>query len=386
MATQMTLFPLVGQREIWRRWQRLLTSGRLGHAHLLTGPAGIGKDSLAYRIAAAVNCEAPDSLKRPCGECPSCHRMRTLEHQAVIQIFALPRKTASKTDPMDGMKEGEIDSISRELARKAEWPYHRLNIEDANDIRIASIRKLRKDIYLGGNPGEMKVVIILRAHRMNDEAANALLKILEEPPDHTLFLLTTEYPDRLPDTIRSRCQVHAIPSLPWVTIRDFLVREQQVGPSDAELAARLSQGSVELARQYSGEITSEWLALLKAIVAALCHESYAKLYEQVEIIGDKERFDDASRQEFLSLMILFFRDLALAEEGIVTSVWKGEIQDLTATYPNLDAAGAVEHIETCKDALRRKVYLPLALTSLFLRLRARLHGVDTASLMEAVYS
>ncbi len=383
MVETLGLFPLMGQEAIWRRWQKLLDSRRLGHAHILFGRSGVGKDSLALRIAATVNC---NSTTRPCGECPSCRRMATLEHPAVHLIHALPRKKASKTDPFDGLKEKEMDQIRSELERKAAWPYHRLNITGANDIRIASIRKLRKEIYLHSNPGETKVILILRAHRMNLEAANALLKILEEPPAGSLFLLTTEYPDQLPDTIRSRCQQHRIPDLPWETIREYLRAETDANPRQTEVAARLSQGSLELARQFSGGETSEWLSLVDRIIQMLQEEDYASLAGITRELADKDHFDEASRAQILDLLILVFRDLAHLELEKTDSHWTSSLQHISDAFPNANPVRAVQHIERSIDALSRKVYLPLALTSLFLALRKELRGKSEPEFEETLYS
>ncbi len=380
----MTLFHLIGQEEAQSHWQRLIASGRLGHAHILAGKSGIGKDALAFRIAAALNCQHEQD--KPCGDCPACQKFKTLEHPSLYLIHALPRKSSSKTDPYEGIKDDQLEEIRVELARKADWPYHRLQIEGANDIRISAIRKLRTDIYLTTNPDERKVVLILRAHRMNIEAANALLKILEEPPEGAVFLLTTEFPERLPDTILSRCQIHQMQDITWSRIRSYLQDEQGHDPATSEVAARLAQGDLELARLYCDESTRDWIKLIAQIQATLQRSDFSSVQAIVQVLQDKSLFDDPRRQQFLSLLILYFRDLAvsgLLQEG---SIWNIDTQSVREAFPDMDAAKAIKLIEECKDSLERKVYLPLALTSLFLGLRMQLRGIGMSNLEEIAAS
>lgn len=383
MAEEVNRFPLVGQQESWAHWQRLLASGRFGHAHIIHGKSGIGKDALAFRIAAALNCQSETA--KPCGECPPCQQIAALEFPSLFLVYALPRKASSKTDPLEGLSEGDLADITEELGRKAAWPYYRLQIADANDIRISAIRKLRTDIYLSNNPGERKLVVILRAHKMNQEAANALLKILEEPPSGAVFVLTTEYPERLPDTIRSRCQLHQLHDLPWSVIKEYLAAEG-VSVENAELAARLSQGDLELAKMFSGEDSRTWLKLTAQVMNALQGDDFGSIYTLSAILQDKNLFDDQRRQRYLSLLILFFRDLAVGIRDDDKSIWPVDIEGLHDQFPDMHAAEMVREVEKCKDSLERKVYLPLALTTLFLGLRRQLRGIGKSMIEELAAS
>ena len=300
--------------------------------------------------------------------------MLNLEHPLLHLVHALPRRSASQTDPLAGIKDAEMKEITTELARKAAWPYHHLNIEAANEIRIASIRQLRKDIYLANDPGTTRVVLILRAHLLNIEAANALLKILEEPPSNTIFLLTTEYADRLPDTIRSRCAMHHIPELGWQVIRDYLIEKNTLDAVQAEICARMSSGDLTTACRYAEDDNSVWLSRIRATLNSLAGNDYASVHKQVLVMANKELENDESRQHYLSLLILLFRDVAVADPKPETSLWSAQIQQIHKLFPNCDSAGAIQAIERTKDALRRKVHLQLALTALFFELRTHLRG------------
>lgn len=372
MASTIEHFQILGQEATVKSWQTLVKSGRFGHAHILSGPSGVGKDALAFYIAATLNCKEED--EGACGTCPSCRQILNMEHPALHLIFALPRRSPSQTDPLAGIKEGEMNDINRELAKKSAWPYYRLLVEGANDIRIASIRQLRKDIYLANDPETTRIVIILRAHKMNIEAANSLLKILEEPPQNTVFMLTTEYADRLPDTIRSRCALHHVPELSWQVVRDDLIQKKNLDPVQAEVSARMAAGDLTLAYRYAEQDNSIWLDRIRGTLNSLASQDFASVYKQILALCDKELENDESRQQYLSLLILLFRDVAVGQVESETSLWAKQVDQINKIYPQCDSAKAIQTIEKTKDALRRKVHLQLALTALFFELRKHLRG------------
>ncbi|NQV50948.1 MAG: hypothetical protein HQ507_10640 [Candidatus Marinimicrobia bacterium] len=375
MAETLNIFQLIGQEKTRQYWSTLIQSGRFGHAHILSGNSGVGKDALAFNIAATLNCKS--SQDKPCGACRSCQQLKNLEHPSLKLIFALPRRSASQTDPYSGIKETEMDLINAELFKKMTWPYYHLQIDGANDIRIAAIRQLRKDIYLGNDMGSTKVVIILRAHKMNVEAANALLKILEEPPPKTIFLLTTEFSDRLPDTIRSRCAMHHIPDLAWELIRDDLVHKKGLDQVQAEICARMAHGDLAAAHTFAEQDNTFWLDRIRATLNTLAKEDFVSVHRQTLLLKDKELENDETRQQFLSLLILFFRDVAMDSKPGDTALWVAQVQQLKKLFPECDYHSAVQAIERTKDALERKVHLQLALTALFFELRKHLRGQST---------
>ncbi len=375
MVKTLNPFKLIGQEQTRQYWESLIGSGRYGHAHILSGHSGVGKDAVAFTIASILNCKSDNN--KPCGQCSACRQIQNLEHPALTLIFALPRRSASQTDPYAGIKDGEMDLINAELSKKIKWPYYHLQIDGANDIRIAAIRKLRKDIYLAHDLGSTRIVIILRAHRMNVEAANALLKILEEPPAGTVFLLTTEFPDRLPDTIRSRCAMHHIPDLSWTLIRDDLVEKKGVDAVQAEISARMSMGDLAAAHTFAEQDNTFWLDRIRATLNTLAREDFVSVHKQALLLKDNDLENDESRQQFLSLMILFFRDVAMEINPDDTALWLSQVEQMQKLFPNCDSHAAIKAIERTKDALSRKVHLQLALTALFFELRKHLRGQST---------
>ena len=153
---------LLGNERLRSGLAAVFASGKLSHCYLLAGPAGSGKHSLARILAAAMECTEGD--KRPCGRCPQCRKVLAGVHPDVITVDDPAKKT----------------------------------------VTVEMIRKARSDVYIKPNEGLRKVYLIPRAADMNPAAQNALLKVIEEPPDYAAFLLLTESAERLLPTIRSR--------------------------------------------------------------------------------------------------------------------------------------------------------------------------------------
>jgi DNA polymerase III subunit delta' len=159
-------------------------AGRLPHALLLSGAVGIGKRVFARALAQGLLCEKPASALMACNTCEACHWFETDNHP---DIRLLQPEAAEPDD--------EAEAADRKKKR---------------DISIAQVRSLAEFVNISSHRDGVKVVLIQPAEAMNVNAANALLKSLEEPPPHTHFLLVADRPSMLPATIRSRCQQLAL--------------------------------------------------------------------------------------------------------------------------------------------------------------------------------
>jgi DNA polymerase-3 subunit delta' len=181
--------------------QQSLGSGRLSHAYLFAGPPHVGKLTLAMNLAQAVNCDRGDP---PCQECGPCRRIAAAKHADihVVDLLSLEKK----------------------------------------EIGIRQVADMQAAAHLPPFEGRYKVFIFDRAEMLSHEAANALLKTLEEPPPNVLIiLLTAREGDMLP-TISSRCQRVELRPLPVRTVREALIADHHIPPDRADLLARLSGG------------------------------------------------------------------------------------------------------------------------------------------------
>ncbi len=159
-----TFEAVVGQEHVTRTLRNALRGGRIGHAYLFTGPRGTGKTTTARLLAKAVNCLAETPDDRPCNECTICQALNEARLLDLIEIDA------------------------------------------ASNRGIDEIRQLRERVGFRPNEARYKVYVIDEVHMLTEPAFNALLKTLEEPPPHVIFVLATTEPHKIPDTILSRCQ------------------------------------------------------------------------------------------------------------------------------------------------------------------------------------
>ena len=195
-----------GQDHIVKTLKNQINSGRIGHAYLFCGTRGTGKTSIAKIFARAVNCEHPVDGS-PCGECSMC---RQIAEGASLNVV-------------------EIDA--------------------ASNNGVENIRDIREQVQYPPTDGRYRVYIIDEVHMLTTEAFNALLKTLEEPPEHVIFILATTEVHKLPQTILSRCQRFDFHRIPPRAIADrllYVANQEGVTLSDsaAMLAASVADGAL----------------------------------------------------------------------------------------------------------------------------------------------
>src|SRR5690606_20364041 len=243
----------------------LLRGGRLPQSSLFAGPQGIGKRTLALLLAQMANCKQPEEDDL-CGKCRSCARARSGNHPDIRLIRA-----------------------------------------EGATIKIDAIRQLNQEAHYRPYEGFLRFFIIDEAERMTEEAANSLLKNLEEPPDTTRIILVSAYPQRLLPTIRSRCQTFSFLPLSVLKVQSYL--EERTAVDRPEIRAGFSGGSLGVALALEVEPLLESRDLLLEILEEwINHRSFHRLYERIE--GNQLRARMKSRdsvQELLQLlqMILF---------------------------------------------------------------------------------
>lgn len=209
---------LIGQEPISRILSNAIAQGKIAHAYLFSGPRGVGKTSAARILAKAMNCEkGPTPV--PCGACVSC--------------------------------KGITDGSSIDV----------MEIDGASNNSVNDIRDLRERVKYAPAGGRYKIYIIDEAHMLSDAAFNALLKTLEEPPSHVVFVLATTAPRKIPATVLSRCQ-----HLPFRRIPGQKIKKRLRIISDAE-GIRISDSAVELIARASEGSMRDSLTILDQVSA-----------------------------------------------------------------------------------------------------------------------
>ena len=227
---------IIGQEEVKRQLRQGIREGRIAHAQLLTGEQGVGKISLALAYAQYVNC--PNRTDEDaCGVCPTCLQYQKLQHPDLHFAFPIVKGDAGDVcdDFVDKWREMVLESSyfnGDDWSAKmgAETKQAMIYEKESSEI----LKKLSLKSFGNG----YKVMIIWQAEKMNVSCANKLLKLLEEPPHKTLFLLISEHPDQLLSTILSRTQEVRVPRLSEEQIIDALVSRD--GIEDRQLAADLA--------------------------------------------------------------------------------------------------------------------------------------------------
>lgn len=271
--------------------RRALERRSLPATVLIYGAPGCGKQSLALWIARTALCTgnpAPelglDDNPRPCDACKSCRAALRLEHPDVHWYFPLPRpKGASSPEKLaDALEEAR----HQKLAEFRQQPLHTGSGAEVKGIYLAAVRSIRSRAHKRPTAGDHQFFVVGDAEHLvpqeaSPEAANALLKLLEEPPEGTFFVLTSSRPGALLDTIRSRALPVHLPPLPTPEVATFLQEELGAEPDAAMQAAVLSQGSIGMALGHldgesaQSEQRERALALLKAATAERREASYA---------------------------------------------------------------------------------------------------------------
>lgn len=210
---------VVGQAHVIQTLRNAVRGDRIAHAYLFAGPRGTGKTTTARLLAKAANCLAEDLADRPCNRCEPC--------RAVVQ--------------------GRFLDL--------------VEIDAASNTSVEDVRDLRDRINFSPNKGRYKVYIVDEVHMLSISAFNALLKTLEEPPDHAIFILATTEVHKIPATVLSRCQRHEFRRIPTATIRGYL--EDQVESENIQVEAGVLR---LIARQATGSLRDA-ISLLDQLAA-----------------------------------------------------------------------------------------------------------------------
>ncbi|HSM60831.1 MAG TPA: hypothetical protein VK849_08545 [Longimicrobiales bacterium] len=245
------LHPLVGHQEVRRSLVRAHRAAGLPAAILLHGPRGIGKQRLALWTAQLQLCESSGE-EGPCGHCRACRLALGLEHPDLHWYFPLPRPKGVSGDRLgDALESARADALAEVRAR----PLRSSQADELRGLYFALIQGLRRRAHRRPTMSPVQVFVIgdaeyLVPQESSPEAANALLKLLEEPPSGTRIILTSSEPGRLLPTIRSRSTPLLLSPLPVEQVAQFLEERTGANRKTAQWAARLGQGSIGRALGY----------------------------------------------------------------------------------------------------------------------------------------
>jgi DNA polymerase-3 subunit delta' len=263
-----------------------LRGGSVHHAYLFAGPEGVGKERAAVGLAQALTC--PEKPNEGCGTCSGCTRIAKGSHPDVTWLMP------------------DAERVERGLAGRSDFTG-----TPSREIRVEQIRGLLERIALRGLESKRKVALVVDAHLMNQQAQNAFLKTLEEPPSDTTLILLASAPDKLLPTIRSRCSKVYFGPLSMELVAERLQKERKLDAQTAELAAVMAGGS--LGRAMALDLDA--LAARKEVITgfeALKPGAVGALLRWAEAFGASRELAEQS----LSILSLWTRDVSLAKAGV----------------------------------------------------------------------
>lgn len=333
------MWQVIGQSRAVSLLQRSLERGSIAHAYLLVGPPHVGKMTLALNLAQALNCQAAEP---PCGLCDSCRKIASGKH-ADVRIIGLN-------------SEG-----------------------NSTEIGIDQIREIQHSSSLPPFEGRCKAFIIDGAELLSNEAANCLLKTLEEPVGRVIFILLTTNDGILPATVVSRCQRLELHPMAVSQVETALNERRGIEPQKAELLARLCHGCLG------------W-ALSAAVDDSLLQRRAERIDRLLDIAsGDyEERFDYVAQlaaqfsqsrdlvQEILDLWLDWWRDLLLIKLGCRVAITNIDLEamlvDMTRGYNLAQIKAVINSIQAAGEQLKQNANLRLVLEVLMLSIPGRSGG------------
>ncbi|MGB2959477.1 MAG: AAA family ATPase, partial [Bacteroidota bacterium] len=309
---------------------------------------------------------------------PSCSRMATLQHPDVRLVIPLPVGKGEQSDdaPTAKLTEAEMRAVQEEYRLKGANPYHRISIPRASIIKITSIREVRRESVMSTFDGKKRIFVISRADAMGPEAANTLLKTLEEPSGDCLIVLTTSRPDRLPQTIRSRCQSIRFDPLTEEEISSVLVDRDGIERETAQLVARLSNGSYSKAIELLEE---DALEERKHVVSFVRHALGANTLLVSQDIDRITGTRDRERVErFLVLLLMWFRDAMVMPHGgsIVNEDQRDTLERFVEKFPGANLYQVMRDVEQSISLVRRNVYIKLVFYQLSVLLKRNILNTE----------
>ncbi len=349
-----------GQERVDLTLGRFVETGTTPHALFFTGPEGTGKALLAVELAARLECESGGGL--PDGTCRSCGKVRRLEHPDLHLVFPVPYGEWEKALPVviesrreDFFAHGEFGSRARSIGI---------------DIIRGVIEKMSKHPFEGGK----NVVVVFEAHLMTTEAQNSFLKLLEEPPPSAVLVLVTEYPDKLLETVRSRCRRVRFDFLSTSLVAEFLERFYSVEAGEAKRAALLAEGNlrrgVRLLEEGFEDLRRDAVTIVQLVMGGKGRE----LLGEAEAVAGRYGREDVAM--LLDEVAVLLRLLMRAQSGIAADEERRLVGEMLGPKAGEEASGRdipadLRRINRAAGNLARNVDTELTISQLLLDLAGK---------------
>jgi DNA polymerase-3 subunit delta' len=336
---------LTGNARVKAALKRMLVTERLPGAMLFVGEEGIGKKRFALEVARALNCRTPKD-REACGVCSSCTR--------IVKLNYPQREDADEWTQIIWTDHPDVGLV----------------VAPKRVLRVEQMRQIEKEANFRPFEGKARVFLIDEADKLNDASANALLKVLEEPPRTSYLILITARPAMLLPTILSRCQMIRFSPLTPSEIETHLTTNKLADAKTARLRARAASGSI--GRALSGDLvtfTSQRKAMLKVLNALVLSQDRAQLLRAAEQLNEaqyKEEFEE--RLDVLETLIrdAWMLSLGVNSEQLVNEDLLSELREVAEKLDSSRAADWILQIEDLREQLIVNVNRKITTDALFL--------------------
>jgi DNA polymerase-3 subunit delta' len=341
---------IIGQEQVKKHLIRSVKENRISHAQLFLGPEGCGKLALAIAYSQYICCENKQE-DDSCGVCRSCVKFEKLVHPDLHFLYPF---SATKDKPVSSSLLTEWRNLLLEnkcYVTLSDW-YEAIGIENKQGIINANdCNETIKTLSLKSYESEYKIMVIWMIEKLFHSAAPKLLKILEEPPDKTLFLLICENHEQVINTILSRTQIIKIPRISDKELTHALTQTHELSPKRANEIVRIAEGNYQTATSLTIDLSGDENNELLMNWMRLCYkEAVVNLIEWVEKFSRSGR---EKQKSFLLNAIRVFRESILAGAG-QTELMKseGEERKFAVSFsPFINFNNSIQIIQECNDAI-----------------------------------
>jgi len=330
---------------------------------LFTGPEGSGKEFAAIEFARALLCEKDKPCKLDGAKCASCLRASVLEHPGIHLIYPTPTQGSGEGE------DGDVVDIAKILDDKRVDIFSQPSFTKKTSIRIARARAVIQRANTRPFDARLNVFIFIDAHAMREEAQNALLKLVEEPPPHAAIVFVTSNPDSMLYTIRSRCQRVRFFPLKRSVVEGILTRYYDADARAARRASAMAQGSITRAIALLGSSDLGERNVALDIVAGLPKEPQSWALGQA-LTGARGSNREAVARVLDEMSVIFRDAMAGDAELIVNGDIASDIERVAALYGREKLPAAIELVHDIRGQIfGANANIDGALADLFLKLR-----------------